>query len=83
MMTRKIQPLVRFAALMLTAGGFLAAQPASDLLEKAPPHIDKLLRERVRFFYQAHVDGKFRLADQKRAGRWTILFFYPADFTFV
>jgi peroxiredoxin (alkyl hydroperoxide reductase subunit C) len=27
--------------------------------------------------------GKFSLADQKRKGRWTILFFYPADFTFV
>jgi len=27
--------------------------------------------------------GKFDLAAQKQAGRWTILFFYPADFTFV
>ncbi len=27
--------------------------------------------------------GKFSLAEQKRKGRWTILFFYPADFTFV
>lgn len=27
--------------------------------------------------------GKFSLAAQKDAGRWTILFFYPADFTFV
>ncbi len=27
--------------------------------------------------------GTFRLGDQKKAGRWTILFFYPADFTFV
>ncbi len=26
---------------------------------------------------------KVSLADQKKAGRWTILFFYPADFTFV
>ena len=26
---------------------------------------------------------KFELAKQKAAGRWTILFFYPADFTFV
>ena len=25
----------------------------------------------------------FRLADAKAAGKWTILFFYPADFTFV
>jgi len=27
--------------------------------------------------------GKFRLADQIAKKRWTILFFYPADFTFV
>jgi len=27
--------------------------------------------------------GTFSLADQKQKGRWTILFFYPADFTFV
>lgn len=27
--------------------------------------------------------GKVSLADLKRAGRWTVLVFYPADFTFV
>jgi NADH-dependent peroxiredoxin subunit C len=27
--------------------------------------------------------AKFDLAKQKGAGRWTILFFYPADWTFV
>lgn len=27
--------------------------------------------------------AKFSLAEQKKQGRWTILFFYPADFTFV
>ena len=27
--------------------------------------------------------GKFNLAAQKAGGRWSILFFYPADFTFV
>ena len=27
--------------------------------------------------------GKISLAEQKKAGKWTILFFYPADFTFV
>ncbi|NPA52787.1 MAG: peroxiredoxin [Aquificae bacterium] len=27
--------------------------------------------------------GKFSLADAKKENRWTILFFYPADFTFV
>ena len=27
--------------------------------------------------------GEFDIAKTKKAGRWTILFFYPADFTFV
>ena len=27
--------------------------------------------------------GKFSLKDQREKGRWTALFFYPADFTFV
>jgi len=27
--------------------------------------------------------SKFELAKQKAAGRWTVLFFYPADWTFV
>jgi peroxiredoxin (alkyl hydroperoxide reductase subunit C) len=27
--------------------------------------------------------GQFSLAEQKKAGKWSILFFYPADFTFV
>ena len=27
--------------------------------------------------------GTFDLAKQKSDGRWTLLFFYPADFTFV
>ena len=27
--------------------------------------------------------GTFDLAAQKADGKWTILFFYPADFTFV
>ncbi len=60
----KIHSLIRFAGLTLLGSAYLAGQPASDLFEKAPPHIDKALRERVRFFYQAHVDGKFRLADE-------------------
>jgi hypothetical protein len=39
-------------------------QAPSDLFEKAPPPIDEALRARVTKFYQAHVDGKFRVADQ-------------------
>lgn len=31
----------------------------------------------------AHDFEKVLFADLKAAGKWTILFFYPADFTFV
>ena len=27
--------------------------------------------------------GEFKLSENMKAGKWTILFFYPADFTFV
>jgi hypothetical protein len=43
--------------------GLAAAQPASDTFDKAPPAIEEALRARVQAFYQAHVDGKFRKAD--------------------
>ncbi len=42
----------------------LAFAQDSDLFDKAPPAIDEALRARVEAFYQAHVDGKFRQADQ-------------------
>ncbi len=50
--------------LVLTAAATLSAQTAAELFEKAPPEVDQALRERIRFFYQCHVEGKFRQADQ-------------------
>lgn len=50
--------------LALALAATLSAQTAAELFEKAPPDIDQALRERIRFFYQCHVDGKFRQADQ-------------------
>jgi len=44
--------------------GLLLAQGPVDLFQQAPPDVDTALRERVTKFYQAHVDGKPRLADQ-------------------
>jgi len=32
---------------------------------------------------KGHDFTKVALADLKKKGKWTILFFYPADFTFV
>jgi len=54
---------VRVLPLLLVAVPSLLSQSPSGLFDKAPPHIDAALRERVDLFYQAHVDGKFRLAD--------------------
>lgn len=54
--------LGRLAVILLLAAA-LEAQAPPELFEKAPPDVDASLRERVRLFYQAHVDGKFRLAD--------------------
>lgn len=39
------------------------AQPTpTDVFQKAPPQVEKALRERVAAFLQCHVDGKFRNA---------------------
>src|SRR5258708_35128201 len=35
---------------------------SQSLFEKAPPAIDEALRARVRSFYQAYIEKKFRLA---------------------
>lgn len=40
------------------------AQAPADLFSKAPPAVDEALRDSITKFYQAHVDGKFRIADQ-------------------
>ena len=47
----------------LMFSGLMLAQAPSDAFDKAPPAIDDALRSRVEAFYQAHVDGKFRQAD--------------------
>jgi hypothetical protein len=40
------------------------AQNPAEQFEKAPPDVDEALRARIAKFYQAHVDGKFRAADE-------------------
>jgi hypothetical protein len=37
---------------------------ATDVFDKAPPELDEALRARVSKFFQAHVDGKFRMAEE-------------------
>jgi len=57
---------MRFDALLIAsfASASVFAQGFGNLFEKAPPHIEKALRARITHFYQAHVEGKFRVADQ-------------------
>jgi len=43
---------------------FAFAQSPTDVFDKAPPETEKALRERAAIFFQAHVDGKFRRAEQ-------------------
>jgi hypothetical protein len=40
------------------------AQSPADLFTKAPPEVDAALRSRIAKFYQAHVDGKPRHAEE-------------------
>ena len=40
------------------------AQSPTDVFDKAPPEVEKALRERAAIFFQAHVDGKFRQAEK-------------------
>jgi|YNPBryBLVA2012_1023415.scaffolds.fasta_scaffold00040_11 hypothetical protein len=56
--------MLRSLWLVLGLAGCLGGQTAAELFEKAPPEVDEALRARIRFFFQCHVDGKFRQADQ-------------------
>jgi hypothetical protein len=58
-------------------GSCLCAQDA-DYFDKAPPDVDDALRARIAGFYQAHVDKKFRQADQYVAED-TKDFYYEAN----
>jgi hypothetical protein len=53
---------------ILTALGVCAVAAAqttaTEVFDKAPPELDEALRARVSKFFQAHVDGKFRMAEE-------------------
>jgi hypothetical protein len=53
----------RATLVLLVFGSSLWAQN-TDYFDKAPPDVDDALRARITAFYQAHVDKKFRQADQ-------------------
>ncbi|MGH9721561.1 MAG: hypothetical protein ACRD8O_15230 [Bryobacteraceae bacterium] len=54
------------------------AQNPLELFDKAPPHVDQALRERIGKFYQAHVDGRPRAAE-KYVAEDTQDFYYTAN----
>lgn len=57
--------MLRYCLLPLFAlASSLLAQRPVELFSKAPPDIDDALRARVNAFYQAHVDGKPRRAEE-------------------
>jgi hypothetical protein len=72
---------MRILAISIAVGAALLAQepariaPPAAQAPKAPPRVDKALRSRVQFFFQAHVDGKLRLADQAVAPDSKDIFF--------
>lgn len=55
-----------------------APAPVKVPSEKAPAEVDSALRARVKQFYQAHVDGKYRVADQVVAEESKDVFFAAA-----
>jgi hypothetical protein len=72
---------MRILALWIAVGAAMLAQepprnpPAAVAAPKAPARVDQALRSRVQLFFQAHVDGKLRLADQVVAQDTKDLFF--------
>jgi hypothetical protein len=63
-LTALVERSICRVVIVLTFVQLVAGQDATDLFSKAPPEIDNALRERVTGFYQLHVEGKFRQADE-------------------
>lgn len=55
---------IRLGTLILCACTLFAQDKPADTGPVPPPEVDAALRARISLFYQAHVDGKFRLADE-------------------
>jgi hypothetical protein len=55
---------MRFAIGILMATAAAWGQLTTDVLSKAPPAVDEALRARISRFYQLHVEGKFRQAEE-------------------
>lgn len=51
-------------AAFVSCAAAIAQPKPTDVFDKAPPELDNALRERIGKFFQAHVDGKFRMAEE-------------------
>ncbi len=69
--------MTRLCAAIFCAA-FVFAQETPVPSEKAPKEVDDALRARVKQFYQAHVDAKYRIADQVVAEESKDAFFAAA-----
>jgi len=56
--------MFKMLALAMVLSLCAPAQSPTDVFDKAPPQVDASLRARVTKFLQAHVDGKFRRAEE-------------------
>lgn len=65
-----------YLTLLMVSG--LSAQSPVGFFDKAPPDVEQALRARITAFYQAHVDRKFRQADDYVA-QDTKDFYYEAN----
>src|SRR5688572_16111719 len=54
---------VTIATLILACAPAFAESPTA-VFDKAPPQVENALRERIAKFFEAHISGKFRLAEQ-------------------
>ena len=75
MLTKHLTIVSLCAASLLAQDPKPAAVDPKITSEQAPPETDAALRARISQFFQAHVDGKFRLANQVVADDSQDLFF--------
>lgn len=69
---------LRFSTMMFCACMLFAQDKPSETGPVPPPDVDAALRARISQFYQAHVDGKFRVADEVVAEESKDAFFAAA-----
>lgn len=70
--------ILPYSSALLLYAAAVFAQDAKAPAAEPPPEVDAALRSRISQFYQAHVDGKYRIADQVVAEDSKDVFFAAA-----